>query len=124
KKMAEKISIPGKLQIQVVPFGFTERLENTLEIAIFRMVQELATNIIKHSQATEASVHLTNHDDNINIIIEDNGVGFDSTKMNTAEGMGLSTMKKKVEQPNGSFSIDSTPGKGTTIIIDLAVRYD
>src|SRR5690606_9614438 len=74
KKMAEKISIPGKLQIQVVPFGFTERLENTLEIAIFRMVQELATNIIKHSQATEASVHLTNHDDNINIIIEDNGV--------------------------------------------------
>lgn len=121
KKMAEKISIPGKLQIQIVPFGFTERLENTLEIAIFRMVQELATNIIKHSKATEATVQLTHHDDNINIIIEDNGIGFDTTKITEAEGMGLSTMKKKVGQLNGSFTIDSTPGKGTTIIIDLPV---
>lgn len=121
KKMAEKISIPGKLQIHIVPFGFNERLENTLEIAIFRMVQELATNIIKHSKATEATVQLTHHDDNINIIIEDNGIGFDSAKITDAEGMGISTMKKKVEQLNGSFTIDSTPSKGTTIIIDIPV---
>lgn len=121
KKMAGKISIPGKLQIQVIPFGFNDRLENTLEIAIFRMIQELSTNIIKHSKATEASIHLTHHDDNINIIIEDNGIGFDSSKINTADGMGLSNIKKKVEQLGGSLSIDSTPGKGTNIIIDLPV---
>lgn len=122
KKLAEKISIPGKLQLQVISFGFKERMENTLEIAIFRTVQELATNIIKHSQATEATIHMTDHDDNINIIIEDNGVGFDSSKINTADGMGLANIKKKIAQLGGTLEIDSTPGKGTTIIIDIPVN--
>lgn len=121
KKLAEKISIPGKLQIQVIPFGFNDRLESTLEIAIFRAVQELSTNIIKHSQATEATIHLTNHEDNINIIIEDNGIGFDSTKISTADGMGLQTIQKKIAQLGGTLIIDATPGKGTTIIIDIPV---
>lgn len=121
KKLAEKISIPGKLQIEVIPFGFNDRLENTLEIAIFRAVQELSTNIIKHSEATEATIHLTNHEDNINIIIEDNGVGFDSKKISTADGMGLQTIQKKIIQLGGTFTIDTTPGKGTTIIIDIPV---
>jgi len=122
KKLADKISIPGKLQIQVVAFGFNERLENTLEITIFRAVQELSTNIIKHSQANEATIHLTNHDENINIIIEDNGVGFDSSKADTADGMGLQNIKKKIAQLGGTLEIDSTPGRGTTIIIDIPVN--
>lgn len=120
KKLAEKLSISGKLQMHVVDFGFDSRLENTLEIAIFRMVQELATNIIKHSKATEATIHLTHHDDVINIIIEDNGVGFvhDAT---ARDGMGISSIQKKVSQLGGSFTVDSMPGKGTTILIDLPV---
>jgi signal transduction histidine kinase len=126
QKLAEKISIPGKLQIQVIPFGFNDRLENTLEIAIFRTVQEMATNIIKHSQATEATIHLTDHEDNINIIIEDNGVGFDSSKIESgnADGMGLQNIRKKIAQLGGTLEIDSTPGKGTTIIIDIPVKND
>ena len=122
QKLAEKISIPGKLQLQVIAFGFKERLENSLEIAIFRTVQELATNIIKHSQATEATIHLTDHGDNINIIIEDNGVGFDRKNIDTADGMGLQNIKKKIVQLGGNFEIDTTPGKGTTIIIDIPVN--
>lgn len=122
KKLADKISIPGKLNFQVIAFGFTGRLDNTLEIAVFRIVQELSTNIIKHSKATEATIHLTHHDDNsINIIIEDNGVGFNPGTVNYADGMGLATIRKKTIQLGGNFSIDATPGKGTTIIIDLPV---
>lgn len=121
KKLAAKISIPGKLQINVIPFGFTDRLDNTLEIAIFRIVQELATNIIKHSKATEATIHLTQHDDNINIIIEDNGVGMDTGKISLADGMGLHSITKKAEQLEGTLTIDSTPGRGTTIILDLPI---
>jgi len=121
RKMAGKISIPGKLTIEVLAVGFNKRLEKKIEIAIFRMVQELSTNIIKHSKATEASIQLTNHDDNINIIIEDNGVGFKSTTAPSSDGMGLNTITKKVEQLGGTFTIDSTPGKGTTIIIDLPI---
>ena len=121
KKLAGKISIPGKLEINVIPFGFTERLDNTLEIAIFRMIQELGTNIIKHSGATEATLHLTQHDTNINIIFEDNGVGMDTKKLTRADGMGLNSITKKTEQLDGTLTIDSTPGRGTTIIIDLPI---
>jgi signal transduction histidine kinase len=121
QKLAEKISIPGKLTIEVIPFGFNERIENTIEIAIFRMIQELATNIIKHSQATEAAIHLTKHDDNINIIVEDNGNGLDSEAMAKSDGMGITAIQKKCEQLGGAMTIDAAPGKGTTIIIDIPV---
>lgn len=121
KKLAAKISIPGKLQVNVIPFGFTGRLDNTLEIAIFRIVQELATNIIKHSKAKEATIHLTQHDHNISIIIEDDGVGMDTQKISMADGMGLHAITKKAEQLDGTLTIDSTPGRGTTIILDLPI---
>ncbi|MGQ2984068.1 sensor histidine kinase [Flavobacterium sp.] len=119
KKLAEKISVPGKLTIHVAAFGFEDRMENSLEIAVFRMVQELATNIVKHSQATEATIHLTDHDDNINLMIEDNGIGFTTEESSSADGMGLDSIRKKIRQMGGQFTIDSTPGNGATIIIDL-----
>lgn len=120
EKLTGKISIPGKLELQFIPYGFSKRLDNQLEIAIFRIIQELSTNIIKHSQATEASIQLTHHEDSINIIIEDNGVGFAPDSVNS-DGMGLDAIKKKIAQLNGTLEIDTTPGKGTTLIIDLPV---
>lgn len=119
-KLTNKISIPGKLELQFLHYGFEKRLDNTIEFAIFRMIQELATNIIKHSHATEATLQLTNHEDTINIIIEDNGVGFNPANIKP-DGMGLDAITKKVAQLKGEITIDSTPGKGTTIIIDLPI---
>lgn len=120
KKLTDKISVP-KLKFDFISHGFNEKLENSQEIAIFRIVQELATNIIKHAQATEASIQLTNHDDVINIIIEDNGIGFIFDKIAIEDGMGIASIQKKIKQLGGSFAIDSTPGKGTTILIDLPI---
>ena len=120
KKMAEKMSVLEKMTINVIPFGLSERLENPKEIALFRMIQELCTNIIKHSQATEVNIYLTQHNhSNINIIIEDNGKGFNPKKVVSKDGIGLKSIEKKVEQMEGTFTIDSVINKGTTIIIDL-----
>lgn len=122
KKMAEKMSVIEKLQINVIPHGLNERLENTLEVMLFRMIQELCTNIIKHSEATEVNIYLTQHNDSeLNIIIEDNGKGFDPKTIVTTSGIGLRSIEKKVEQMNGTFTIDSIISKGTTIIIDLPI---
>lgn len=120
KKMAEKMSILERLKINVIPFGLTERLDNQTEVALFRMIQELCTNIIKHSEADEVSIYLTQHNPKeINIIIEDNGTGFDPKKTTRNSGIGLKSIEKKVEQLGGTFTIDSILTKGTTIIIDL-----
>ncbi|TRX39229.1 sensor histidine kinase [Flavobacterium restrictum] len=118
--MAEKMSVLEKLKINVIPFGLNERLDNTIEVTLFRMIQELCTNIIKHSQATEVNIYLTQGDNTeINIIIEDNGKGFDPKTIVLKSGIGLKNMEKKVEQMGGTFTIDSIPTKGTSIIIDL-----
>lgn len=122
KKMAEKMSVIEKLQINVIPHGLNERLENTLEVMLFRMIQELCTNIIKHSEATEVNIYLTQHNDSeLNIIIEDNGKGFNPKEVVAKDGIGLKSIEKKVEQINGTFTIDSIISKGTTIIIDLPI---
>jgi signal transduction histidine kinase len=119
-KMAEKMSVLEKLKINVIPFGLTERLDNTIEVTLFRMIQELCTNIIKHSQANEVNIYLTQGSPtDINIIIEDNGIGFDPKTIVSQSGIGLKNMEKKVEQMGGTFSIDSNVNKGTSIIIDL-----
>ncbi|WP_298138851.1 sensor histidine kinase [Flavobacterium sp.] len=120
KKMAEKMSVIEKIKINVIPFGMNDRLENQKEIMLFRIIQELGTNIIKHSEATEVNIYLTQHNHtDINIIIEDNGKGFDPKKIKYNDGIGLKSIEKKVEQMNGTFTIDSLINKGTTIIIDL-----
>lgn len=122
QKMTEKISIIKGLQIDMFCDGMEERLDNKMEIDIFRMIRELISNIIKHSQASQVNIYLTRHNSNwINIMIEDNGKGFDLNAISLQDGMGLQSMGKKTEQFGGTFTIDTKPGNGTTIIIDLPV---
>jgi signal transduction histidine kinase len=119
ESFAAKVGATQKLQIEVSHNDFTDRLENTLEISIFRMIQELITNVIKHARATEIQLQLARHDDYISILIEDNGIGFNASKLPQKQGMGLASIKKRVEVKGGSFHIDSTPGHGTTVGIDI-----
>ncbi|MAT90706.1 MAG: hypothetical protein CMC35_08425 [Flavobacteriaceae bacterium] len=119
EKLARNASLQQSLQVEVQDFGLTERLEPSLEISIFRMIQELVTNIIKHANASEATIAITQHENSLNIIVEDNGKGFNATKFQQKEGMGLSSIERRVEFLEGTLEIDATPGKGTTILIDI-----
>ncbi|MEL6809827.1 MAG: sensor histidine kinase [Bacteroidota bacterium] len=119
EKLARNASVANGLTIEVQDFGLNEKLEGSLEISIFRIIQELVTNIIKHAQATEANISITRHEDSLSIIIEDNGKGFNIRKKNKRSGMGLSSIEKRIEHMEGSMDVDSTPGKGTNILIDL-----
>ncbi|QNM86293.1 sensor histidine kinase [Polaribacter pectinis] len=122
KMMAEKISSADKIKIDVVDFGLNERVENSLEISVFRIIQELITNIIKHAEAKNATVNISLYDKNLNIIIEDNGKGFNINKVNLKKGMGINSIKTRVEHLKGTFEIDSTIGKGSSVIINIPVE--
>ncbi len=122
QNMAEKISASNKIAIDVVDYGLENRLENSLELTIFRIIQELITNVIKHAEAKEATIHITNHDDSLNIMIEDNGKGFNPSQVTkNNKGMGISSIDKRVEHLNGNMTIESEHNKGTTIIIDIPI---
>ncbi|GGD09186.1 hypothetical protein GCM10011368_08970 [Hyunsoonleella pacifica] len=120
QNMADKVSMANQISIKVIDHGLENRLENSLELTIFRVIQELITNVIKHAEATEATIHLTNHDDALNIMIEDDGKGFDPKQITkNHKGMGISSIDKRVEHLSGSMTIESEKGIGTTIIIDI-----
>ncbi|WP_186434362.1 sensor histidine kinase [Lutibacter sp. Hel_I_33_5] len=119
--MAEKISSADKINIVVIDYGLDKPIDNSLEISVFRIVQELTTNIIKHAEATNATINLAHYDDHLNIIIEDNGKGFDINKINLKNGMGISSIKTRIEHLEGTFEIDSTLKKGTSTIINIPI---
>ena len=117
QNMAEKITETNQLDIHVIDHGLEDRLENSLELTLFRIIQELITNIIKHAQASEVNIHLTNHKNSLNIMVEDNGIGFNVKKVKT--GIGIKNIEKRINHLNGTLTIDSETNKGTTIIIDV-----
>jgi len=122
KKMAKTITDTDALEVTVEDFGLGERLENSLELSVFRMIQELVANAIKHAEASHVNVQLTQYEDNLNIIVEDNGKGFDHSQLDQNQsGMGLTTIEKRVEHLEGTFTVDSIVGKGTSILIDIPV---
>jgi len=120
--MAKTINETNALKVTVEEFGLAERMENSLELSIFRIIQELTANIIKHAEASKANIQFTQHDDKLNIIVEDNGKGFDMSAVKRSEkGMGLGSIEKRIEHLEGSFTVDSILSKGTSILIDIPV---
>lgn len=125
KSLANVISDANKMQIEVIDFGFDKNIESTLEITIFRFIQELITNIVKHSNAKKAMIDLTLFDDSIGIIVEDDGVGFDVNQISkNQKGLGLSSIKNRAEHLKGDFSIDTSIGKGTTVLINIPLSEE
>lgn len=119
QELARSISTSGKMQVKVISSGLGDRLDNKVEIILYRVVQELLSNILKHANATEAIIQLTRLNGELNISVEDNGKGFDPEKIKY--GMGIKNMEARVQALDGSFFIDSGKGNGTTVMIDLPV---
>ncbi len=86
-----------------------------IETAFFRIVQESLTNVVLHAQATRVDVVLSSADQKLTAIVEDNGIGFSPAVAITEDQMGLFGMRERVEMLGGSFTIESSPGKGTTV---------
>ncbi len=89
RDLADSISGAGKLQVRVYAHQMDERLPLPVERSLYKVIQELLTNVIKHAQATEVTLQLSRHDDNLNLILEDNGKGMDLRQNAENAGLGL-----------------------------------
>lgn len=100
---------------------FVKATENNFnedaKINIYRIIQELLTNVVKHSRATEVTLQLIKHNDNLMVSVEDDGVGFDMRE--NRQGIGLNSIESRVRVLNGTMSVDSSPGHGTFISLFL-----
>ena len=91
------------------------RISGDLETAIFRIVQESLTNVVLHARATRVDVLVSRHSNNVVTVIEDDGVGFTPAYPDSEDHLGLFGMRERIEMLGGKFSIESAPGKGTTV---------
>lgn len=106
KDLVDKINKSGKLDVEFIHIGLKGRLSNSTELYLFRIIQELINNVMKHAEATEASINITGYDKLLDIIVEDNGKGFDYLT-SCKKGIGLENIKKRINDMGGSFEVDS-----------------
>lgn len=100
-------------------------LPNKAEMPLYRCVQELITNAVKHAEADIIEVSLNQLDDSVNLIVSDNGKGFDINKVDLTKSLGWRNMKSRIEHLKGKIHIDSNPISGTSVIIELPYEsYD
>lgn len=102
---------------------YTQELVNPMpkysKIQLYRIMQEILNNSIKHSQCSQISLQLLTYPSNLLVIIEDNGIGFNIDS--SQEGMGLKNIHSRISLINGKIDIDSNINHGTTITIEVPI---
>jgi signal transduction histidine kinase len=119
--MKNTLEATGKITINLFEAGTGERQNLEFEIAIYRMVQELMSNILKHAEATKVDIHITKNAHQFTLMVEDNGKGFDPENPEKF-GMGMANIKQRVAALGGVVNFDSKPGAGATVIIEIELE--
>jgi signal transduction histidine kinase len=117
--LAERMLRPAGIACTVDCMPEADRLDEDSAIALFRIVQESLTNIVRHAAATRVSIAIRRAGDGLRLIVEDNGKGFDQDGVDRVRQFGLLGMAERVAALGGDLDLDSAPGKGTRVAVTL-----
>lgn len=109
------------LAVNFVHCDVPETLSPELSLCLFRVVQEALQNAVKYSKASEFTVELRRHDDSLRLVVADNGVGFDLDRA-WGKGLGLISIRERVEASGGTVAIDAKPGSGARFVVDVPIN--
>lgn len=113
----ERINQAGGLQVRFQTYGFQERMEQDTEITLYRIVQELLNNVIKHAEAKNVLIQLTREPDKFSLTVEDDGKGFDLKAVNGENHAGLTNIRSRASLLDGTVDISTAPGQGTSVTV-------
>jgi signal transduction histidine kinase len=119
KDMAEKYS-NSQIQIHTDIEGL-RRYHQDFEIKVYNITQEFINNILKHSDASNATIFLREHNNTLCVKISDDGIGFDKTAIIRKDGLGINQIDARIHIMKGEFHIDSVEGSGTEIHVELPI---
>lgn len=123
REMAQELSDRTGLSIDFKEKDCSKRLPIDLETALYRCIQEALTNVVRHANATKVELELLKKYDMVSAIIRDNGKGFDPVQLKPInKGVGLAGMQERVKLLGGELQVDTEPGKGTLISINIPFR--
>lgn len=118
------IEASHQLKFQLHIHHLDDRLDRFVEINIYRIIQESISNILKHAHASEIILQLSRHENDLLLIIEDNGIGFNTNTVNLRAGIGLKNIESRVDALAGKLQLDSIKGKGTIITVEIPITND
>jgi signal transduction histidine kinase len=118
QKQAREFSKRTGVVVDVAVDGPLEGLRDPHTTYVYRIVQEALTNCAKHARAQRIEVSLTDHGDSVELIVADDGVGFNRERTSTA-GLGLIGMQERVRELGGTVVVQSAPGQGTSIRVSI-----
>jgi signal transduction histidine kinase len=122
KDFCNDINQSGALQVNYQSIGMGDAaIEQTTAITIYRIVQELINNTMKHAAAKNAIVQLTKTGNQLSVTVEDDGKGFETGMLNQGRGMGWSNIQNRVEFLKGTIDVQSGKEKGTSVHIELGL---
>jgi signal transduction histidine kinase len=121
KEYCNSLNATKLIAVKYQSFGMETRMDGSKEIIIYRIVQELLNNILKHAAASEALVQLVKEDSRLSIVVEDNGKGFDTSVLESNKGAGWTSIRSRIDYLQGQLDINSEAGKGTSVTIEINV---
>lgn len=113
----ESLNLSGQIKVRLQTYGLESRMDNDEEISIYRIVQELLNNIIKHAAASNVLIQLTHEDQKFSLTVEDDGKGFDMDNINIRNSAGIINIQSRAEFLNGTVDFQTAPGEGTSVTI-------
>jgi two-component system NarL family sensor kinase len=123
KDFCNDINRSGALDMTYQSIGLeSTAFDQTTAVTIYRIVQELINNTMKHAAAKKAIVQVTRVNDQLSVTVEDDGKGFDPSLLNAARGIGWANINNRVEFLKGRLDIQSAPGKGTSVLLEFAIH--
>ncbi|WP_019156621.1 histidine kinase [Robertmurraya massiliosenegalensis] len=128
ERYVQEFQRTNKIETELIMNGTTKSFSPEIETTIYRLIQESLTNITKYAQASSVSAIVLSTNQQISVMIEDDGVGFDtSTVLNSdpsKEHLGLLGMLERISLFNGTLEIESEPGEGTTILAKIPISVE
>jgi signal transduction histidine kinase len=114
------------IRVDIQTFGRDHPLPPDVAAVLYRLVQEGLTNVLKHARASKVSIVLEKKPEGLALVLEDDGIGFDPESVGRnvsgagqTSGLGLSGMKERVALLGGTIAVESAPGKGSTIFVQI-----
>jgi signal transduction histidine kinase len=120
--LCEDINRSGPLEVSFIPFGLEHKFEDQMAISVYRIVQELVKNTLKHAEASELIVQVSAEDGLLSIVVEDDGQGFDVAEKREHPGIGLQSIQSRLTLLHGKMDIVSQAGLGSTFTIEIPLN--
>ncbi|XOV69187.1 MAG: ATP-binding protein [Fluviicola sp.] len=122
--LVNRINSGNRCKVEFIHSFSGESIDQSVELNLYRICQELINNALKHAKAKTIFVQLVKTEQRLTLMVEDDGKGFDLSKLKFSEGIGLSNIEMRTKVMNGELNIDSSPGRGSVVTIEISLNED